>query len=293
MGAIARTAHMTGASRWVVRPSSFLAILITFLAFLLCGLWMYPLACTVGMTFNRVDAVMTPLVVFPKIFTWEVYHRLVSVYHMQDYFLNTLNVAFCSALLTVLSATMAGYALGKMRFRGRDTIFIFVLATMLLPAQATMAPTFVLYKKLHLINTHLGLILPALGGGAWNIFLMRQFMLRTPDELLDAGRIDGCNEMKLFYRIVLPNTVGPVLVLATLAVNGAWTQLIAPQIFILDLSKQLIMPAILSIYGALAYDPYGLVTTVAAAFVATILPVALYSYSQRHFMSAIAGAIKG
>ena len=105
-------------------------------------IWIYPLASVVGLTFNRVDAVMMPFHVFPRIFTLEVYERLVTRYHMEVYVWNTLKVASGSALLTVLSATMAGYALGKTRFRGRDTIFLFVLATMLLPAQATMAPNF-------------------------------------------------------------------------------------------------------------------------------------------------------
>ena len=122
---------------------------------------------------------------------------------------------------------------------------------------------------------------------------MRQFMLRMPDELLDAGRIDGCNEMKLFFRIVMPNMVGPVLVLATLAANAAWMQLIGPQIFIFDLEKQLIMPGIITIQETYLTDPYGPVATLAAAFAATLLPVLMYTYSQRHFMSALAGAIKG
>jgi len=280
-------------TRWTVRPSILLTILTTLAAGLVAWIWLYPLACVVGLTFNRVDALMTPLQFFPKIYTFEVYTRLITRYHMDLYVWNTLKVAFGSAVLTVLSATMAGYALGKMRFWGRDVIFLFVLTTMLLPAQATMAPSFLLYRKLGLLNTHLGLILPALGGGAWNIFLMRQFMLRMPEELLDAGRIDGCNEMRLFFSIVMPNMVGPVLVLATLAANAAWMQLIGPQIYIFDLDKQLIMPGIITIRETYLTDPYGPVATLAAAFAATILPVGLYAYSQRHFMSALAGAIKG
>jgi ABC-type glycerol-3-phosphate transport system permease component len=280
-------------TRWTVRPSIKLSILTTLVVFLIVGIWIYPLASVISLTFNRVDALMTPFSLIPKILTFQVYASLVTRYHMEVYVWNTLKVAAGSAVLTVISATMAGYALGKMRFWGRDTIFFFVLATMLLPAQATMAPTFILYRKLGLINTHLGLILPALGGGAWNIFLMRQFMLRMPDELLDAGRIDGCNEMGLFFRIVMPNMLGPVLVLATLSANAAWMQLIGPQIFIFDLDKQLVMPGILTIRETYLTDPYGPVATLAAAFAATILPVGMYAYSQRHFMSALAGAIKG
>jgi multiple sugar transport system permease protein len=289
----ATAAQSPSVTRWYIRPSVTMSILITLFVAVMGFIWLYPLVCVVGLTFNRLDALMPALTFMPKIFTLEVYTRLITDYHLDKYVLNTLNVAFGSAILTVLSATMAGYAVSKMRFKGRETIFYFILATMLLPAQATMAPTFVLYRQLHLLNTHLGLILPALGGGAYNIFLMRQFMLRMPDEMLDAGRIDGCNEWKLFRYLVLPNMAGPVLVLATLAVNGAWTQLIGPQIFIFDLDKQLIMPAILSINQAGVADPYAYVATIAAATACTLLPVALYSYSQRHFMSALAGAIKG
>jgi multiple sugar transport system permease protein len=287
------TTHSPAVTRWYVKPSLVISILLTIMVGIVAVLWLYPLVCVVGLTFNRLDALMPALTFLPKTFTLEVYRRLVTDYHLERYVLNTLNVAFGSAILTVFSATLAGYAVGKMRFKGRELIFYFILATMLLPAQATLAPTFVLYRKLHLLDTHLGLILPSLGGGAYNIFLMRQFMLRLPDEIMDAGRIDGCNEFGLFWRLVLPNMLGPVMVLATLAVNGAWTQLIGPQIFIFDLSKQLIMPAILSINTAGVADPYAYVATIAAATLCTLLPVALYSYSQRHFMSALAGAIKG
>ncbi len=286
-------AATTSVTRWTMRPSLVLSILTTLAAGLLVFIWIFPLASLVGLTFNRIDVVMTPFSLFPKVFTLEVYERLFTTYHLEKYLLNTLKVAGSSALLTVFSATMAGYALGKMRFRGRDTIFLFVLATMLLPAQATMAPTFLLFKKLHLIDTLWALIIPALGGGAWNIFLMRQFTLGMPDELLDAGRIDGCNELGLFFRIVLPNLVGPVLVLATLSANAAWMQIVGPQIFIFDDAKQLIMPHILTLEVSVQRDVYGPVASLAGTLVATVLPVAMYSYSQRHFMSALAGAIKG
>jgi len=290
---MAATTHSPAVTRWYIRPSLVMTILVTAFVAFMAIIWLYPLVCIIGLTFNRLGALMPALTFIPKEFSTEVYIRLVTDYHLEKYVLNTLNVAFGSAILTVFSATLAGYAVGKMKFKGREAIFYFILATMLLPAQATLAPTFVLYRKLHLLNTHLGLILPALGGGAYNIFLMRQFMLRLPDEMLDAGRIDGCNEFGLFRFLVLPNMLGPVLVLGTLAVNGAWTQLIGPQLFIFDLDKQLIMPAILSINQAGVADPYAYIATIAAATLVTLLPVAIYSYSQRHFMSALAGAIKG
>lgn len=283
----------SSALRWTVRPSLTWTIVTTLAAGMLVYFWLYPLASLIGLTFNRIDALMPPLTIIPKIFTLEVYHRILTQYNLDVYVLNTLKVAMGSAGLTVLSATMAGYALGKMQFKGRDAIFMFVLSTMLLPAQATMAPTFLLYRQLGLLDTHLGLILPALGGGAWNIFLMRQFMLRIPSELMDAGRIDGCGEMGLFFRVVIPNVLGPVLVLATLAVNAAWTQIVGPQIFIFDMKKQLVMPMILTLQILVERDPYAQVATLGAAFLVTLLPVLLYAYSQRHFMSAMAGAIKG
>jgi multiple sugar transport system permease protein len=283
----------SSALRWTVRPSLTWTIVTTLAAGMLVYFWLYPLASLIGLTFNRIDALMPPLTIIPKIFTLEVYHRILTQYNLDVYVLNTLKVAMGSAGLTVLSATMAGYALGKMQFKGRDAIFMFVLSTMLLPAQATMAPTFLLYRQLGLLDTHLGLILPELGGGAWNIFLMRQFMLRIPSELMDAGRIDGCGEMGLFFRVVIPNVLGPVLVLATLAVNAAWTQIVGPQIFIFDMKKQLVMPMILTLQILVERDPYAQVATLGAAFLVTLLPVLLYAYSQRHFMSAMAGAIKG
>lgn len=286
----ARSPKVSGSS---FRLSVVESIVTTLVVGIMAIVWLYPVVAVTGASLNRIDVPMSPLTFIPPKFTTEIYTRLVTQYQLEKYVLNTLNVAFGSAILTVFSATLAGYAVSKMKWKGRETVFLIILSTMLLPAQATLAPTFILFKNLGILNTHLALILPAIGGGAYNIFLMRQFMLRIPDEILDAGRIDGCNEFGLFTRIVMPNMLGPVMVLGTLAVNGAWTQLIAPQIYLFDPEKQLIMPMILGMNSATVADAYAWPAMIAAALLITILPIALYSYSQKHFMSALAGAIKG
>jgi ABC-type glycerol-3-phosphate transport system permease component len=122
---------------------------------------------------------------------------------------------------------------------------------------------------------------------------MRQFMVQIPTEMLEAGRIDGCTEFGLFTRIVMPIMKGPILVLATLTVRTGWNALLWPQIVLSEESKQLLMPAIVRVRSLTVADPYALLIATAVAILGGLVPLVFYMYSQRFFVSALAGAIKG
>jgi ABC-type glycerol-3-phosphate transport system permease component len=201
-------------------------------------------------------------------------------------------VVFTSTALSVFASSLAGYALAKCEFPGRNVLFVIILAIMMLPGQTMIVSQFVVMRDLGLVNNYWGLILPAVGGGAGGIFLMRQFMLSVPTEMLEAARIDGASEFGLFLRIVLPTMKAPVGVMTTLSVQGGWNALLWPQILITDEAKMLLMPAIARQNRLVGIDPYALPTVWAAAITGAILPLALYAYSQRNFVSAMAGAIK-
>jgi multiple sugar transport system permease protein len=182
--------------------------------------------------------------------------------------------------------------LAKLKFPGRDLLFSIIISIMLLPTTTMLVPQFVVMKELGLINSYWGLILPGIGGGAFGIFLMRQFMLNIPTEMLEAARMDGANEFALFFRIVLPNATAGIGVIATLSLRGNWNALLWPQLIITDPQRRLLMPAIAT-YNAMMGHPYSLPIVRAASLVAAMVPLLLYAYSQRHFVSTLAGAIKG
>ncbi|MBL8048304.1 MAG: carbohydrate ABC transporter permease [Chthonomonas sp.] len=155
------------------------------------------------------------------------------------FFQNTLLIATLATLGTVLSAALVAYPFARLKFKGRDRLFVLLLSTMMLPGVVTLIPTFVLFKHLHWINTYLPLIVPAyLGGGAFNIFLIRQFMMGLPRDLDEAATLDGASHMQIFWRILFP-LCGPVI--ATVGVFsfiGAWRDFMGPLLYLNDVDKQ-------------------------------------------------------
>jgi ABC-type glycerol-3-phosphate transport system permease component len=267
-------------------------ILNTAIASVLAVIFIYPFLCIVGATFNRIDVWMNPLLPIPAHFSTKLYELMVTKYNFHHYIWNSVVVVFTSTALSVFASSLAGYALAKCEFPGRKLLFTIILGVMLLPGQTMIPSRFVVMRQLKLVNNYWGLILPAVGGGAHGIFLMRQFMLQVPTEMLEAARIDGANELKLFLRIVLPTMKAPMGVLATLSLQGGWNALLWPQILITDEAKMLLMQAIARQNRLIGVDPYALPVVWAAALTGSLLPLALYAYSQRNFISAMSGAVK-
>jgi ABC-type glycerol-3-phosphate transport system permease component len=268
------------------------AIVITVVASVLALIFVWPFLCMLGTSFNRIDVWMNPLLPIPAQFSTKLYELMVTKYQFHHYIWNSVVVVFTSTALSVLASSLAGYALAKCEFPGRNLLFMIVLSVMLLPSQTMIVSQFVVMRQLKLVNNYWGLILPAVGGGAGGIFLMRQFMLSVPTEMLEAARIDGSSEFGLFLRIVLPTMKAPVGVLATLSLQGGWNALLWPQILITDEAKMLLMPAIVRQNRLIGVDPYALPAVWAAAITGAVLPLALYAYSQKNFISAMSGAIK-
>jgi len=270
------------------------AILSTVLAAILALIFIWPFLCIVGSTFNRIDVVLNPLTPIPAQFSTRFYELMFSEkYRIQDYVLNSVWVAVATTALSTLASTLSGYALAKLRFPGRDLLFSLIIGVMLLPTATMLVPQFIVMRDLNLVNSYWGLILPGVGGGAFGIFLMRQFMLGIPTEMLEAARMDGANEFDLFFRIVLPNAKAGIGVIATLSLRGTWNALLWPQILITDVNKRLLMPAIANLNQQQVADVFALPVVRTAAIVAALVPLGLYAYSQKYFVSTLAGAIKG
>lgn len=274
-------------------PARRLSILSTTFAVLLAVVFLWPFLAMVVNSFNRIDVQVNPLLPIPAAFTTDLFTFIVTRYHFEIYLLNTVSVVATTTVLSTMASALAGYALAKLNFPGRRIAFLVVLAIMLLPTDTMLAPRFIVMRQLHLINSYWGLILPSIGGGAFAIFLMRQFMLQVPTEMLEAGRIDGCSELGLFFRLVLPNMKAPIAVLGILSVSGGWNSVLWPQILISDQAKQLLMPAIVRLNSGTTTDPYAGPVVITSAIVSALVPLALYLYSQKFFTETLSGALKG
>ena len=197
---------------------------LTFGILLMVGpfLWML-----LGAFKPQAEFLVNPPTFLPKNPTTDNFGRLFDQLDFPRFFFNSSLVAVAVTLGNVLFCPMLGYALAKLRWRGKRLVMGLVLATLMVPAGITLIPNFVLMANLGLVNTYPGLILPFLVG-PFGVFLTRQFMYGIPDELLEAARIDGANEWKIFWGIVLPITAPVLATLGILTFLGSWNSFLYP-----------------------------------------------------------------
>jgi multiple sugar transport system permease protein len=174
---------------------------------------------------------LTPTL-FPQEFTIENFHNLFVNMNFGLYLKNTIVIVLWSFFGLFLNA-MAGYAFAKFEFKGRNQLFFLVLATMMIPGQVTMIPVYLILNQMGLTNTMAGIVLPGLVG-AFGIFLFRQFMTTIPDELLEAARLDGASELRVFWQIVLPMTKPILAVQGILTFIAGWNSFLWPLIIAND-----------------------------------------------------------
>ncbi len=166
------------------------------------------------------------------------YREVWTVVPFGRWLLNTFNVTFWALIGGTLSSAIVAYGFSRFRFPGRDAFFFVTLATMMLPVEVTLIPTYLLFQKFGWIDTYYPLIVPAwFGGGAFNIFLMRQFMMSIPYDLDEAARLDGANSWQILWRIILPLARPALATLATLGFIGNWNNFLGPLIFLNTESK--------------------------------------------------------
>lgn len=202
------------------------------------------------------------------------------------YTLNTAIIASANVAGTLLSCTPPAYALARLRWPGRDALFLVVLSTMLLPYPVTIIPLYIMFSNLNMIPSFWPLIIPAFFGNAFYIFLLRQFFRGIPAELNDAGLVDGASELRIFLRIILPLS-GPVLaVVALLTFLASWTDFFGPLIYLQPDSTLWTLSLGLRDFQAAHFISWG---PLMAASVMFMLPViVLFLIAQRTFVQGIA-----
>ena len=203
---------------------------------------------------------------------------------------NSLGLALAATLLSLAFNVAAGYAFAKLRFAGRELLWRLLLGLMLIPTQVAMIPLFLMLKQVGLVNSYLGVLIPS-AANVFGIFLVRQYARGIPDELLEAARIDGAGELRIFRSIVLP-ALRPILVtLAIFAFLGSWNDFLWPLIVLTDDARQTLPVALAS----LGREHVGDSELMMAGAVVTIVPVLLVFLAlQRHYISGLlAGSVKG
>jgi multiple sugar transport system permease protein len=222
---------------------------------------------------------------WPQTFTMDNYEQLFSRLDFPTYFLNSAIVAVVVTLGNVVFGSMLGYALAKLDFPGKRTVFSLVMLTLMVPGVVTFVPLFVLTTNIGLTNTLPGMFLPFVAG-PFGVFLMRQFILGLPDELIAAARVDGAGELRIFFSVILP-LCGPALAtLAILTFLGSWNNFLWPLV-VAQTEDKYTLPVALALYSVGQNSTqYGLL--LAGAVVVVVPVVAVFLVLQRYFVQGIA-----
>ncbi|HVC33397.1 MAG TPA: carbohydrate ABC transporter permease [Chloroflexota bacterium] len=206
---------------------------------------------------------------------------------------NSTIVSTSSTFGTLAICSSAGYSFARMRFRGRDAIFWSLIATMLVPGFSTLIPSYVWTQMLGLHDTYWVLILPSFAS-PFAVFLTRQFIVTLPSELFDAGRVDGCSEFGLWWRIAIPLSQPVLAALGTFVFVGSWNDFLWPLVVISKLTMFTVQVGVVTMQGFVqgAGPDYG--TIMATALVLSIPPIVAFLFMQRYLVSGLTiGAIKG
>lgn len=281
-GAAAPKPRGLKASKKAVRWASYAFLLVGALSMILPFLFMLSTSLKPASELYEV-----PIRWIPQTPTLENYFKAVTQVDLLRGTWNTLLIAVPSTLGGLLTASFAGYAFAKMKFPGRDQIFAALLATMMLPGIVTLIPQFVMFARIGWVDTYWPLIVPGAMGSAFAIFLMRQFFLGIPDEIIEAAKLDGCNPFQTFVKVIFP-LAGPAL--ATLAIfgfKGAWNDYFGPLIYLSSPEKFNIQQMIAATQNAYGGEPAVLM---AAATLALLPLLVLFFFAQRYFVEGVASS---
>lgn len=220
----------------------------------------------------------------PKEPTLAWYAQLLGEVNFPLHFRNSVLVSVAITVLGLFINSMAGYAFAKHRFRHRDKIFSFLLATMMVPGQLTMIPVFLLLKKLGLLNSYMGLIVPV-SANVFGIFLIRQFMMSIPNDLIESARIDGCSEFRIYWSVVLPLCKPVLATLSIFTFIGSWNDFLWPLIVMVREDGYTLPVALANLNGQHPTD-FGLLMAGAAVVVLPVLLV--FIAAQKYVIRGIA-----
>jgi putative chitobiose transport system permease protein len=209
---------------------------------------------------------------------------------MANFFLNSITVGIAVTGLNVLVAALAAYPLAKLSFRGRDAIFYLLLGTIIVPAQLTYIPSFVLAVNVfHYYDSLPALILPNLAS-AFNIFLLRQAFRGVPGELIDAARVDGASELRIWRSILLPIIRPSLAAVAIFTFVTSWNDFLWPSLMLHTRSGMTLPVGLVALQGVFSSD----FRSIAAGVTMTVVPILLFFMAlQRYFVKGLAGAVKG
>jgi len=269
-------------ARWAAQRVALFALILAFF---------FPFLVMLTTAFKTpADIFHAPPTLLPRHWTLANFATALKAIPFWLYLGNTLLIAAISVLGVLISAPLVAYSLSKIRWRGRKSLLVVVLATMMLPPQVTMIPIYLLWNKVGLSDGMVPLVVPTFLGVPFLVYLIRQFLMAVPDELLEAARMDGAHELRIYWSIVLPIARPALVTSAVFQFVWAWTDFMNPLIYLGDSSKYTLSLGLYSFFSqeGVAWGPL-----MAACVLFTLPALAIFIIAQRYFISGVAaGALK-
>jgi ABC-type glycerol-3-phosphate transport system permease component len=262
---------------------------------LMAILMIFPLLWLVSTSLKEPSKQMVwPPQLIPNPFHPQNYVQLFVVAPMGLYLLNSFKVTILTVIGTSLSSSLAAFAFARMRFRGRDALFMVLLATMMLPYAVTVIPTFTIMRQLGWLDTHYPLFVPAYFGSAFNVFLLRQAYKSIPQDLFDAATADGAGFFRIYWQIYLPLGMAALVTIAIFAFLGSWNDLFGPLIYLSTQEKMTVALGLAYLRGRAGTGVQTIGVIMAGSLLVIIPMLLLYGFGQRYFIQGLArSGLKG
>ena len=277
---------MINNKRRIKRIISSFILMIVSLGMLFPFYWMVKTAFTSN---NGALQIPPKLIVWPL--DWENFIDVIHTPYFMKSILNSLIIALISTAGVLLTSSMAAFAFAKLRFKRSGLWFALIYGTMLIPSQVLLIPMFVIFSRLHLVDTYVPLILPQVMINGYGVFLLRQFMVSIPDSYIEAAKIDGYSIFGIFWKIVLPLSKSSLITLGIFTFVGNWNNFLGALIY-LNSEELFTLPLMINAFRTQYYVQWG--TLMAASTISVIPMFILYLFAQKQFMEGIAmSGLKG
>lgn len=237
-----------------------------------------------------------PPALLPRVAQWQNFKVAWTTYDFTRYIYNTLFITLTSLVGVLATSSLCAYGFARLKFWGRDILFICVLASVMLPFTVTVLPLYIIFRDLGWLNTFKPLIIPAwFGGGAFNIFLLRQYFLTIPHDLDEAARIDGCSTFGIYWRILLPLSKPVLAVVTILWFQTSWTDFLGPVIYINSTEKFTLALGVYQYASDVGAAPIHHEELLMCVAFAMVLPIALIFLAAQRYMirGVILSGVKG
>jgi len=253
---------------------------------------LFPFAWMASLSFGTMeDLYAIPVRWIPETIHWENYPNVTIVIPFFRYLRNTLVITGASVLGQIISCTMAAYSFARLRWEGRDIVFLLMLGTMMMPRHVTLIPMYVIWRQLGALDTYAPLIVPSYFGTAYLTFLARQYFTTIPFELEDAARVDGCGFFSTYFKVMLPLSVPLMITIGLFGFVGQWNNFFGPLIYLSTPEKYTLQLGMLSFQG----QYYSQIPLTMAAATMIVLPILIiFLFGQQYFIrSVVLSGLKG